>query len=274
MSQPRIFNFEQRSAEWYAIRLGLVTASTVGRLITTSKPDATGFECVECSAPATEPCIGVRGKPVKYIHGARHEAADAADDVLTVADNDTARGLILTLAAERITGRAEEGPAFSRDLERGVISEPFARDAYADHNGITVEEVGFMIRDFDGYSIGYSPDGLTPDGGIEIKSPRAKGHISTVLADKVPSQYMAQVQTALLVTGREWCDYVSFHGGLHLWTKRVHPDPAWFAVIHAAAAHAEQQIADITDRYQAAVKGLPLTDVIPDPYADVELKLS
>ena len=273
MSDPALTIYrelEQRSPEWVKARAGLVTASTVGRLITTGPPGADTFGCAECTALAGEPCMSLRGaKPIKTLHGARHAKAAEAVPVLTVADNDTARGLIATLAAERITGHVESGPMTS-DMLRGIDSEPFARDAYAEHHGVVVEEVGFMVRDFGHYSIGASPDGLVGDtGGIEIKAPRAKGHIGTVLAGEVPAQYVAQVQTLLLVSGRGWWDFVSFNGGMHLYTTRVHPDPAWFEAIKAAAAEAERAIADITTRYEAAVAGLPMTERIPDPYAEI-----
>lgn len=260
---------EQRSPEWYTARAGMVTASAVGALITHGKPNPSNFECVECSAPTAEPCIGVRGKPIKTMHPARHAAADAAPKVLTVADNDTSRGLITTLAAERITGHVEE-TAMTRDMFRGVVSEPFARDAYAEHFGVEVEEIGFMVKDFGGYSIGYSPDGLVGDNGlIEVKSPRAKGHINTALTGEVPAHYMAQLQTGLLVTGRQWIDYISFHGGMALYVLRVLPDPAWQAAIKAAARTAEDAITTITERYTAATDGLPLTERIPDPFDEI-----
>lgn len=261
---------EQRSPEWYAARCGLVTASTVGRLITQGPPDPVSVTCTECSAPADEPCISLRGgSPIKTMHPARHALAASQPDVLGLADNETSRGLILTLAAERITGHAEDTPMTS-DMWRGVMAEPIARDAYAESAKAEVEEIGFMVRHFDGCSIGWSPDGLVDSsGGIEIKAPRAKGHIQTVLDDAVPAQYMPQIQTALLVSGRAWCDFVSFHGGLHLWTKRVTADPAWQAAIKAAALHAEQQITDITERYRAATDGLPMTERIPDPYEEM-----
>lgn len=264
-------DLEQRTPEWLAVRAGIVTASTVGKLLAHGKPDPASFVCVECSAPETEPCIGVRGKPIKTYHPARHAAADAAPKVLTVADNDTSRGLITTLAAERITGQVEETP-FTRDMERGVMAEPFAQDAYTERTGNAVESVGFIVRHFKGYSIGLSPDGLVGDDGLtEWKAPRAKGHINTVLADEVPAYYMAQCQTALLVAGRKWIDFVSFHGGLPLFIKRVFPDPQWFAAIKAAAIHAEDAITDITGRYTEATAGLPATDRIPDPYAEIQV---
>lgn len=89
-----------------------------------------------------------------------------------------------------------------------------------------------MIEDRFGFPIGYSPDGLVGDDGlIEVKCPRAKAHVQTILADAVPEQYMAQCQAGLLVSGRQWLDYVSFVGGLPLYVKRVTPDQQWVDAI-------------------------------------------
>ncbi|NUR81634.1 MAG: hypothetical protein HOQ21_14465 [Dermatophilaceae bacterium] len=178
---------------------------------------------------------------------------------LKVADNDTSRGIVRTLAAERIAGWTDPTP-MSDDMWRGVTSEPIARDLYSEHHS-PATEVGFMRRDEDGWTLGYSPDGLVGDDGlIEIKAPRAKTHIGTILADRVPAHYMAQCQAGLLVSGRSWLDFVSYCGGLPLWVKRVHPDTAWFAALEAACRHFEQAVADITTTYATAVEGLPLTE--------------
>jgi hypothetical protein len=268
----------QRSPEWYQLRCGIVTASTVGRLITAAAPGADAYVCDECNAAPGEPCVSLRGgAPIKTMHGGRLATASARapfePPVLTVADNETSRGLIHTLAAERLAGMGEDTPMTS-DMWRGVDSEPYAREAYAQHAKVDVVEIGFQVREFDGVKLGYSPDGLVNDDGcIEVKSPRAKTHVATILAGEVPAQHMGQVQAALFVSGRAWCDFVSFSGGLHLFPKRVYPDARWQAVIRDAVLAAEERITDLTERYAKAVDGLPITEPIPDPY-DVEVSLS
>jgi len=184
---------------------------------------------------------------------------------LKVAENETSRGLVATLVAERITGYTE--PSFMNDdMMRGVLHEPIARDKYAEHNSVTVDETGFLVRiDLAGHELGASPDGLVgDDGGIEVKCPRAKTHISTIVADKVPGQYMAQIQTCLLVSGRDWWDFVSFCAGLPLFIKRVHPDPAWAEAIVSALLAFEESAADLAANYRAAAAGLPATELIND----------
>lgn len=179
---------------------------------------------------------------------------------LKVADNDTSRGIIATLVAERITGYTE--PSFMNDdMARGVMHEPLARDKYAEVNGVDVEQVGFLVRDDWGYRIGASPDGLVGDnGGLEVKCPRAKTHIRTIIADQVPSHYMAQVQACLLVSGREWWDFVSFCAGLPMWTKRIHADPQWHAAIVDAAAAFEEAAERLTSNYLTSAASLPMTE--------------
>lgn len=259
---------EQRSAAWHAARCGMVTASTVARLITVGSPGAYSCECPECGAAAGQQCVSLRGgTPIKTTHSQRvslaTEHAATSPPVITIADNDTARSILTTLAAERLTGLTEDTPVTS-DMWRGINAEPFAREAYAATRGVEVEEVGLMVRDFGWSRLGYSSDGLVGDAGlIEIKAPRAKGHIDTVLNDEIPGQHMAQLQTGLLVSGRAWIDYVSFSGGLHLWCRRVEPEQNWRDAILAALAHAEDRIADIASRYLAAVEGLPATDPLP-----------
>ena len=178
---------------------------------------------------------------------------------LAVADNDTSRGLIATAAAERIAGFVD--PTYqSIDMMRGANDEPVAAHAYSEHHG-PVTECGFMVRTWDGVRLGYSPDGLVGDDGlIEIKSRRGKKHVETVVAGEVPAENMAQIQAGLLVSGRAWCDYVSYSAGLHLWTKRVYPDDRWFEAIRAAVEAFERAVSTTVFAYTRAVAGLPLTE--------------
>lgn len=255
---------EQGSQEWLDARAGLVTASTIGRLITVGTVGAVGYGCPDCGAPADAPCLSKASRTPKAIstfHPARHDVAtEEAAPLLSIADNDTSRGLLLTLAGERITGRVDP-VRVTPDMWRGTDEEPIARDFYASHKRVTVEEVGFMVREDNGVRLGYSPDGLVGDDGlIEIKSRLQKKHVQTVLNDAVPVENMAQIMAGLFVSGREWCDYVSFSAGMEFWTKRVTPDPVWFDAIAKAAAWAEERIDGHVTTYRSRTEGLPVTE--------------
>jgi hypothetical protein len=186
---------------------------------------------------------------------------------LKPAANDTSRGLTATLAAERITGYTEPS-ATSAAMERGTLDEPYAREVYGEYNA-PATEVGFMVRDDWGYKIGYSPDGLVGDDGlIEIKSRAQKKQLATILADEVPAENMAQIQCGLLVSGREWCDYVSYCGGMPLYVKRVYPDALWHAVIIDAVAAFEESAAYMIGAYEVETSTMPATERI-DHFAEL-----
>ena len=185
------------------------------------------------------------------------------------ASNDYSRALTMALTAERITGYVE--PVYvNADMERGTLDEPYARELYSEHYA-PATEVGFMVRDDWGFRIGYSPDGLVGDGGlIEIKSRRQKKHLATILADEVPLENMAQIQAGLLVSDREWLDYVSYCGGMPLYVKRVLPDPAWFHAILKAVEAFEETARHITEGYLIQTADLPATERI-DHFAEMSI---
>ena len=178
-----------------------------------------------------------------------------------VANNDTSRSQSLQLLAERITGESEQS-YYNDDMARGHLLEPLARDIYARHYH-PVTECGFVTAQFDGTVIGYSPDGLVGDDGlIEIKSPRQKNHLKSLLSDEVPAEYVPQVQTGLAVTGRAWCDFISYAPGLPLFVKRCERDEAVINQLIAAAQSAESQLQMLILIYNTAAAKFPATDPI------------
>ena len=263
----------QGTPEWLALRRGILTASVIGQMITKGAPDPLTLDCPRCLAIAPDPCISTARKvptPIKTIHDERNAQVIKQPPVYRPATTDTARALTISLVAERITGWGEE--VFpSRDMDRGSLSEPYARDLYAEQQGVEVEQVAFIVREIPGWKLGYSPDGLCGDDGlIEIKAPKQKTHLATILADEVPAWNLAQCQAGLLVTGRKWLDFVSYCGGWPLFIKRVYPDPAWFNAITSAVERFESTAADMIARYEAATEGKPAVERI-DFYEEIGL---
>lgn len=180
---------------------------------------------------------------------------------LKPAANVESRSLTAQLVAERITGWVD--PSYvSDDMIRGWTDEPHALKAYAAHYAPVVT-TGLLVRDDWGFEIGYSPDGLVgTDGLVEFKSRQPKKHVQTIVVGKVPAENMAQIQCGLLVSGREWCDYLSFCGGMPLYPIRVIADERWHAAIVAAVAAFEEAAAEMTAKYLKATVGLPMTERI------------
>jgi putative phage-type endonuclease len=105
----------------------------------------------------------------------------------------------------------------------GTETEPVARLQYMLETGNEVEETGLWVHDE--IPAGASPDGfVNDDGTLEIKCPNTATHIETLTTKRVPKQYMAQVQGQLWMTGRKWCDFVSYDPRL--------PENAQMIIIH------------------------------------------
>src|SRR5699024_2370764 len=162
-------------------------------------------------------------------------------------------------------------PVFpNRAMTRGTLLEPEARRIYAEQTGQDVGEGGFARLDTDTYTLGSSPDGLVGEtGGIEIKSTSAKVHVATVLSGAIPDYNRAQVQAFLHVTGREWCDFISYYPGQPLCIIRDHPDERWQKAIQSAAEQFETIARSQVDQYQRNTRGLPKT-AFWDPFAEEE----
>ena len=169
------------------------------------------------------------------------------------ASNDKERAHLYELLAQRITGHVE--PHYvGDDMLRGHEDEVEARILYAQKYA-PVADMGFITNDAWGFTLGCSPDGLVGDDGmIECKSRRQKFQVETIINGEMPADYLIQVQTAMLVTGRQWCDFVSYSGGLPMVTIRVLPDAAVQAAILKAAADFEARLADKLAAYHRAME--------------------
>ena len=172
---------------------------------------------------------------------------------LKPASNEKERSHLYELLAQRITGYVE--PHYvTDDMLRGHEDEVEARIIY-DARFAPVTDMGFIVNDDLGFPIGFSPDGLVGDDGfIECKSRRQKFQVETIINGVMPMDYMLQVQTGFLVTGRKWCDFISYSGGLHMAVIQVLPDAAIMDAIADAATAFEARLALKLDEYRARLK--------------------
>lgn len=153
------------------------------------------------------------------------------------------------LIGERITGRAADKPV-TFAMERGTVLEPAARTQYAFERDVTVEECGFLIHPALAF-VGASPDGLICDDGLlEIKCPMSFAkHIAALKDQAHAEEHRWQVQAQLWVTGREWCDLVSYHPDfpdhLQMAVVRVTADRAAWDEMDAMCCAAEARLTEM-----------------------------
>lgn len=175
---------------------------------------------------------------------------------LKIAANDKSRSHVWELAAQRITNFVE--PTYqSFDMQRGKEEECDAVILYHD-NYAPLENCGFVTNDELGFPIGFSPDALCgEDGFIEVKSRCQKYQIETIVnflpIGKIPDEFVIQVQTGLFVTGRKWCDFISFGNGQPMCVIRVEPDCEVQRAIKEAATAVEKDIQEKIAKYNAII---------------------
>lgn len=218
----------QGSDEWVAIRCGMLTASEMRLVI--SPP------------PKPETRTKKDGSPYKE------------REWNPVADDEKCRAHLYELLSQRIT-RYVEPQYFTDAMLRGKTDEVLARALYSEKYA-PVETCGFITNNRWGFTLGYSPDGLVGDAGlIECKSHRQGIQMKTLATLEVPSEYVMQIQTGLLVSEREWLDFISYCGGLHMLVLRVHSDPIIQNAVVEASGEFERRLAEHLARY-----GLLLAD--------------
>jgi len=213
----------QGSDEWFHARLGLLTASEMKHIITPGK--------------------------------------------LQYASNDKSRSHLYEIAAQRISQYVE--PSYiSDDMLRGQAEELDAKAMYGKHYAKTTD-CGSITNDAWGFTLGYSPDALVgrpgagtgaTNGLIECKSRRQKFQIETIISGEVPAEYMIQIQTGLLVSEREWLDFISYSGGLPMFVMRVFPDVIVQAAIISAATAFHEQLDTVIAKYEENAKLLHATE--------------
>lgn len=162
---------------------------------------------------------------------------------------------MLELVTERVTGRVTERFQTAA-MQWGTEQEYSARNSYANAHRLQVDETGFIRHDE--LAAGCSPDGLVDwDGLIEIKCPFGSAvHVETLLHG-MPSEHMAQVQFQLWITGRDWCDFVSYDPRmpehLRLYVERIARDADMIQRIESEARTFLAEVDAMTQSLQ--VKG-------------------
>lgn len=166
--------------------------------------------------------------------------------VLAKGEGKTRRRYMLDLAGERLTGEPAE--TYSNDhMERGKAMEDEARHLYTFMTDAEPKGVGFIRNGLKGCS----PDSLIGESGmLEIKTKLPALQLECILADKIPSDHVAQVQGALWVAEREWLDFVSYWPRLPLFVKRVYRDEDYIKNLAAEIDRFNNDLLELIDRVQ------------------------
>ena len=118
----------------------------------------------------------------------------------------------LELAIERITGKSVSSVVMNQAMRDGVDREPDARTLF---EAITGKDVA-LCGSFDHPTIhntSASPDGLLRDENavLELKCPTHATHAKNLMSDKMPKNYIYQVQWQIACTESDYAYFASYH---------------------------------------------------------------
>jgi putative phage-type endonuclease len=137
-------------------------------------------------------------------------SASSISAVMAKGAGKTRQSYLEKIVAERLTEEIGEG--FSNaSMEWGTQTEPQARMAYEVSCETFVTKTGFHKHPTIEW-VGVSPDGLldAENALVEIKCPNTTTHLSYMKEGKCPAEYYKQIQCQLWVTGRAYCDFISY----------------------------------------------------------------
>ena len=146
------------------------------------------------------------------------------------------------LLAEILTGHPVETFEKTEWMERGQALEESAVQFYELKTDIETVKIGFVTDDR--RTMGCSPDRLVGnDGLLEIKCPAPHTHVGYLLNNKVDRKYWPQVQGQLLVTGRKWVDWMSYHSEMQPVIIRVERDEEFLKAMNASIQQFNAELA-------------------------------
>ncbi len=165
----------------------------------------------------------------------------------------------LELAIERITGKSASSVVMNQAMRDGVEREPDARKLFEAVTGKEVAEVG----SFDHPTIvntSASPDGLIrgENACLEIKCPLATTHAKNLMSDKMPKNYIYQVQHQIQCTESDFAYFASYHPDfpkdLRLKIVKVERDDEVINSLNTAIRQFDIEIEDLIIKIQEGAK--------------------
>jgi hypothetical protein len=187
--------------------------------------------------------------PEWYAARAGIPTASHFDKIITStgAPSKQAQKYMFQLAGERITGTKEETYQ-NATMQRGLDLESEAKELYEAITGQEVSTVGLCYKN-EARTASCSPDGLIGEaGGYEVKCPLIHTHVSYLLKNKLPTEYIHQVQGSMYVTGRDWWEFMSYYPGLKPLIVRVERDPIFIGKLHRAITEFNEELNEIVRR--------------------------
>ena len=266
---------------WAKVRRGKVTGSRFADVMTPPRTPPRKFvqDHAHLIAEAERYKIlktGPRAGQKVEVDGLGQMVMEAAERNGTYCWGDTARSYMMEIVASAVTGRDKVGGK-SAAMDHGNDTEADAFDHYAAVNFADVRKAQMLVMKY--HRIAATPDGFVEDhpdgpGLLEIKCPESKTHLATWMARELPEEYFEQVQGQLWVSGRQWCDFVSFDNRFppSMWMVqiRVQRDEEFIARMAPKVLKFAGEVDELITRFMAEIVSCDpaLAEIVEDALAE------
>lgn len=152
--------------------------------------------------------------------------------------------LLYKLAGERLTGEPADWYT-NADMQRGHYREAEAAKLYAFLNDIEPQQVGFIRNG----NCGATPDRFIDHNGLlEIKDAAPHIQIERLLKGILPPEMKPQVQGQLMVSEREWNDWMSHCRGIAPLIIRVYRDEPYIVALRIDVNDFVDELDELTEK--------------------------
>ena len=158
------------------------------------------------------------------------------------------KSLLYQKAGERLTNNNYDPKISDRPaVKEGTRREAESRTKFCLITGLDVEEVGLIKGDIEGTHC--SPDGLTSDGsGLELKNPMAHTQVKYIDEDRIPLEYVKQVQYSMWITGYEYWWFFSYHPKLKPLLLKVQRDEDYIKTIESETKKFIKELDELVEK--------------------------
>jgi hypothetical protein len=176
--------------------------------------------------------------------------ASVMQAVMAKGEGKTRSKLMRQLAGQIITGEVQESWS-NEHTDRGHALETAARDLYAFMEDAEPQRIGFVTNEWDGFTVGYSPDSFIGSvGAIEIKTKLPDIMIECYERDAgdPPPEHLRQIQAGLAIAEREWIDLVCYWPKMPLYICRVVRDETFISTTRAETKRFNEELHAMVER--------------------------
>ena len=262
--KPIYVEAEQRSAQWFAARLGNVTGSDADKTflnISDSAKNNLIKDILTKNGIMTTKTLTPKLKASEdFLELWSRDSLELFDEMgERIPESEERIKYRKRLVTERLIGMpVDENRFITPAMKWGMLQEQDAINEYVLRTKNIVGEAPFLRHPE--LRCGASPDGLVVDretgllGVLEVKCLNPDNHLYEIIKrGEIPDKYIVQIHMEMWISGRDFCDFIGYDprvpAGLQLFVKRYERDDDYIENVLEPSVRRFLEECDRDERY-------------------------